>query len=311
MVSSDSKILVTGGTGFLGKHVVKKLKEKYLEVYPIGSGICDLTNRSDTRRMMQHYRPNVIVHLAGSVGGIGANRDQPGKFFYDNMMMGMNIIDESRLFHIDKLVMVGTVCSYPKFAVSPFKEEEIWEGYPEETNAPYGIAKKSLYEMIKSYRQQYKLNGVVVIPTNLFGPNDNFDPKTSHVIPAIILKMHNAKQRNEAMVNLWGTGNATREFLYVEDCADAIRNAVDFYSGSKLINIGNGKEVSIKELANKIKEMMDYKGIIIWNHSEPDGQPRRCLDVQRAKDYLNFEAKTSLDEGLKNTIDYFYKEIAK
>lgn len=311
MVSSDSKILVTGGTGFLGKHVVKKLKEKYSEVYPIGSGICDLTNRSDTRRMMQHYRPNIVVHLAGNVGGIGANREQPGKFFYDNMMMGMNIIDESRLFCVDKLVMVGTVCSYPKFAVSPFKEEEIWEGYPEETNAPYGIAKKALYEMVKSYRQQYKLNGVVVIPTNLFGPNDNFNPKTSHVIPAIILKMHNAKQRNEAMVNLWGTGNATREFLYVEDCADAIRNAVDFYSGSRLINIGNGKEVSIKELANKIKEIMDYKGIIIWNHSEPDGQPRRCLDVQRAKDYLNFEAKTGLDEGLQNTIDYFYKEIVK
>tara|TARA_Y100000992_G_C21267631_1_gene494823 strand:- start:1777 stop:2571 length:795 start_codon:yes stop_codon:yes gene_type:complete len=249
--------------------------------------------------------PDVIVHAAGSVGGIGANQDNPGKFMYDNLIMGANMIELSRQHEIDKFVLLGTVCAYPKHTPVPFTEDELWNGYPEETNAPYGIAKKALMKLLETYKEQYDMNSACLIPVNMYGPHDHFNLTTSHVIPALILKFYNAMKNAERSVTLWGTGTVSREFLYAPDCCEAIALAIQKDVGPEPINIGTGKEITVADLAKEIAEQMGYEGEIIYDPSRPDGQPRRCLDTQRAKDRLGFEAKTDLQTGLKQTIEWF------
>ena len=303
-IEKKDKILVTGGTGFLGKAVRQELLFKgYKSVYPIGSSF-DLTEQFRCRGVYDMFNPSVVIHLAAKVGGIGANKENPGKFIHDNLAMGVNIIEQGRAKGIKKFVMVGTVCSYPKFTPVPFREEEIWNGYPEETNAPYGIAKKTLMQMVISYKEQYGFNGINLIPVNMYGPYDNFDPSISHVIPALILKFDEAIKNGENEVTVWGTGSASREFLYVEDCAEAIVMAMENHNDPHPVNIGTGKEISIKNLVELIAEQMNYGGKIIWDKSKPDGQPRRCLDTTKAESF-GFEAETSLKEGLQETIEWF------
>ena len=304
----DGKVLVTGAGGFLGTSVLKELLAKgYKNVTAIASSkVTDLRRQTAVESMMNDIKPDVIVHLAGRVGGIGINKENPGRFIYDNLLMGANLIEEARQQNCSKFVMVGTVCSYPKFTPVPFKEEDIWSGYPEETNAPYGIAKKTLMQMIMSYKQQYNFNGVNLIPVNMYGPHDDFDPSSSHVIPALILKIHNAmKQTPHADLSVWGTGSASREFLYVEDSAEAIVKAMASHNDPEPINIGTGSEITIKNLVETIADLMGFNGKIVWDSSKPDGQPRRCLDTNRAEKRLGFKAKTSLKEGLKTTIEWF------
>lgn len=304
----DGKVLVTGAGGFLGTSVLKELLDKgYKNVTAIASSkVTDLRRQTAVESMMNDIKPDVIVHLAGRVGGIGINKENPGRFIYDNLLMGANLIEEARQQNCSKFVMVGTVCSYPKFTPVPFKEEDIWSGYPEETNAPYGIAKKTLMQMIMSYKQQYNFNGVNLIPVNMYGPHDDFDPSSSHVIPALILKIHNAmKQTPHADLSVWGTGSASREFLYVEDSAEAIVKAMASHNDPEPINIGTGSEITIKNLVETIADLMGFNGKIVWDSSKPDGQPRRCLDTNRAEKRLGFKAKTSLKEGLKTTIEWF------
>ena len=303
-IEKKDKILVTGGTGFLGKAVRQELLFKgYKSVYPIGSSF-DLTEQFRCRGVYDMFNPSVVIHLAAKVGGIGANKENPGKFIHDNLAMGVNIIEQGRAKGIKKFVMVGTVCSYPKFTPVPFREEEMWNGYPEETNAPYGIAKKTLMQMVISYKEQYGFNGINLIPVNMYGPYDNFDPSISHVIPALILKFDEAIKNDENEVTVWGTGSASREFLYVEDCAEAIVMAMENHNDPHPVNIGTGKEISIKNLVELIAEQMNYGGKIIWDKSKPDGQPRRCLDTTKAESF-GFEAETSLKEGLQETIEWF------
>ena len=304
----DRKVLVTGAGGFLGTSVLKELLDKgYKNVIAIAnSKVTDLRRQTAVESMMNDIKPDVIVHLAGRVGGIGINKENPGRFIYDNLLMGTNLIEEARQQDCSKFVMVGTVCSYPKFTPVPFKEEDIWSGYPEETNAPYGIAKKTLMQMIMSYKQQYNFNGVNLIPVNMYGPHDDFDPSSSHVIPALILKIHNAmKQAPHTDLSVWGTGSASREFLYVEDSAEAIVKAMESHNDPEPINIGTGSEITIKNLVETISDLMGFDGKIVWDSSKPDGQPRRCLDTNRAEKRLGFKAKTSLKEGLKTTIEWF------
>jgi len=304
----DRKVLVTGAGGFLGTSVLKELLDKgYKNVIAIAnSKVTDLRRQTAVESMMNDIKPDVIVHLAGRVGGIGINKENPGRFIYDNLLMGANLIEEARQQDCSKFVMVGTVCSYPKFTPVPFKEEDIWSGYPEETNAPYGIAKKTLMQMIMSYKQQYNFNGVNLIPVNMYGPHDDFDPSSSHVIPALILKIHNAmKQAPHTDLSVWGTGSASREFLYVEDSAEAIVKAMESHNDPEPINIGTGSEITIKNLVETISDLMGFDGKIVWDSSKPDGQPRRCLDTNRAEKRLGFKAKTSLKEGLKTTIEWF------
>ena len=304
----DGKVLVTGAGGFLGTSVLKELLDKgYKNVTAIASSkVTDLRRQTAVESMMNDIKPDVIVHLAGRVGGIGINKENPGRFIYDNLLMGANLIEEARQQNCSKFVMVGTVCSYPKFTPVPFKEEDIWSGYPEETNAPYGIAKKTLMQMIMSYKQQYNFNGVNLIPVNMYGPHDDFDPSSSHVIPALILKIHNAmKQTPHADLSVSGTGSASREFLYVEDSAEAIVKAMASHNDPEPINIGTGSEITIKNLVETIADLMGFNGKIVWDSSKPDGQPRRCLDTNRAEKRLGFKAKTSLKEGLKTTIEWF------
>ncbi len=300
------KVLVTGGSGFLGKHVVKKLYKRGYEVNILHHSMYNLKSEHETFQAVQKYRPDAIVHLAATVGGIGANMKRPGEFFYNNMLMGMNIIEAARIEKI-KILVAGTVCSYPKFTPVPFKEEDLWNGYPEETNAPYGIAKKALLVMLQAYRQQYGLNGIFLIPVNLYGPGDNFDPGSSHVIPALIKKFVDAKENNDKFVEVWGTGKASREFLYVEDAARGIVKALEKYNKPEPVNLGNGKEYTIKKLVKIIKDLTGYKGKIKWNTSKPDGQPRRVLNIEKAKSF-GFLAKTSFEEGLKKTYKYYLKE---
>jgi GDP-L-fucose synthase len=303
------QVIVTGGGGFLGKHVVKKLLDSGYESNQIivpRHITYDLTDRYDCEKLFySNGNPETVIHLAASCGGIGANRENPGYYFYENMLMGLNVIEAARNFGVQKFVMVGTVCSYPKYCPVPFNEKDIWNGYPEETNAPYGIAKKALYTMLQAYEDQFGFNSTVLIPSNLYGPGDNFDPRFSHVIPALILKFKQAIDDNHRDVELWGTGEATREFLYVEDAAEAIVKSLTINTNADPINIGTGDEISIKDLANNIAHMMGFKGKIVFDTSMPDGQPRRCVDTRKAARILDFKAKTCINTGLRKAIDWF------
>lgn len=302
----NDRIIVTGGAGFLGYHVVKKLELMGCQnIFITRSKEYDLVTESGIKKMFEDLKPDYIIHLAAVVGGIGANRLNPGKYFYDNLMMGTQLIEQSRIYNIKKFIGVGTICAYPKFTPVPFKEDDLWMGYPEETNAPYGLAKKMMLVQSQAYREQYGLNSIYLLPVNLYGPRDNFDPSTSHVIPALIKKCVDAINSGENTITVWGTGQATREFLYVEDAAEGIVKATEFYNGSQPVNLGAGHEISIMELVGKIAEMTGFKGNIVWDDTKPDGQPRRCLDTTRAYTEFGFKAQTSFDEGLRKTIDWY------
>ncbi|MFX0133449.1 MAG: GDP-L-fucose synthase family protein [Candidatus Hodarchaeota archaeon] len=299
-------VSVTGGDGFLGRHLVRMLKEKGAIPYIVQIEEYDLTKYQDCERLVsQKPKADIIIHLAAVVGGIGINKDNPGKFFYDNLMMGVQIVETSRLAEIPKVVLIGTICAYPKFTQVPFKEEDIWDGYPEETNAPYGLAKKMLLVQSQAYRQQYGFNSIYLLPVNMYGPGDNFDLYSSHVIPALIRKCVEAVQNNKDYIEVWGTGKASREFLFVEDAARGILLAAEKYNSSVPVNLGTGFEITIKDLVHKIAKLTGFKGEIRWDASKPDGQPRRSLDVSRAKKAFGYEAKVNFDEGLKRTIDWF------
>jgi len=302
------RILITGGSGFLGnnlrEHLPKHLGEEYSLSY-IGSKVYDLRNQHACRKALEYYNPDIIVHAAGSVGGIGANRDNPGKFMYENLIMGANLIEAARVQNTSKFILLGTVCSYPKFTPVPFNEDELWNGYPEETNAPYGIAKKALMKMLQTYGEQYGMRGANLIPVNMYGPHDHFNLTSSHVIPALILKVYSALKNGDKQIELWGTGNASREFLYAPDCAEAIALAIKNDVTLEPMNIGNGEEVLIMDLAAEVCHIMGYEGDLYFNSDYPDGQPRRCLDTTKAKEVLGFEAKTYWKDGLKQTIEWF------
>jgi len=305
---SRQRIVITGGAGFLGRHLQKALvaagaREDALLVPLIED--YDLTKEQDVERMYADMTPTVVIHLAAEVGGIGANRDNPGRFFYANMAMGLHLIEHARRLALDKFVQVGTICAYPKFTPVPFKEEDLWEGYPEETNAPYGIAKKALLVMLQAYRQQYGLNGIYLLPVNLYGPGDNFNLQTSHVIPALIRKFVEATGRGDKEVIVWGTGSASREFFFVEDCARGLTLATQNYDDPEPVNLGAGFEITIKDLAEKIRDMVGFEGELVWDTSKPDGQPRRCLDTSRAAEFFGFRAEMDFDEGLRRTIDWW------
>lgn len=300
---------MTGGAGFLGSFVVGKLKERGCDcIFVPRSGSYDLVDMEAVKRVYKDAAPNIVIHLAARVGGIGANMKNPGKFFYDNLMMGVQLMEQGRLFGVEKFVALATICSYPKFAKVPFKEEELWTGYPEETNAPYGLAKKMLLVQSQAYRQQYGFNSCCLFPVNLYGPGDNFDHESSHVIPALISKCVDAVRNNDDKITVWGTGKVSREFLYVEDAAEAIMLATERYDKSYPVNIGAGFEITIKSLIELIVKLTEFKGEIVWDASKPDGQPRRMLDTSKAEREFGFTAKTSFEEGLKRTIEW-YKEI--
>jgi len=302
----EKRIVVTGGAGFLGKHVVNKLeKEGCKFIFVPRSKEFDLTKEKEIVRMLEKFKPDIIIHLAAVVGGIGANQKNPGEFFYKNLIMGTQLMEQARLFGVEKFVAIGTICSYPKFTPVPFREEELWNGYPEETNAPYGLAKKMMLVQSQAYREQYGFNSIFLLPVNLYGPGDNFDLETSHVIPAIIRKFIEAKEKGEKTVTLWGSGNVTREFIYVEDAAEGIILATKNYNESYPINIGSGEEISIKELAAIAKVLTRYNGEILWDKSKPDGQPRRRLSIQQAQEKLKFTADIDLMTGLSRTIDWY------
>ncbi len=303
----DKKVVVTGGAGFLGKFVVQELKEKKCKyIFVPQEREYNLIKLSAVKRLLKKTRPDIIIHLAAVVGGIGANRENPGKFFYDNLMMGAQLMEQSRLFGVKKFVAIGTICAYPKFAKVPFKEKDLWNGYPEETNAPYGLAKKMLLVQSQAYRTQYNFNSIFLLPVNLYGPGDNFSPTSSHVIPALIKKCCDAIRDKEKEIVVWGTGSPTREFLYVEDAAKGIVAATEKYNKPQPVNLGAGFEISIKKLTNFIVNLTKFKGKIVWDKTQPDGQPRRKLDVSRAKKEFGFEAKIDFKKGLKKTI-YWYK----
>ncbi len=308
----NKRVLITGGTGFLGSYVVGKLKKRGCKnIFTPRSRDYDLVHIKAVKRVYKDSKPDIVIHLAAVVGGIGANRANPGKFFYDNLMMGVQMMEQGRQFGIEKFVALGTICCYPKFTPVPFKEENLWNGYPEETNAPYGLAKKMLLVQSQAYRQQYEFNSIFLMPVNIYGPGDNLDPKSSHVIPALIKKFIDAQPQPEphTAITVWGTGKPTREFLYVEDCAEAIILATEKYNKSKPINLGAGFEISIKDLVELIAKLTAFKGKIIWDTSKPDGQPRRCLDTSKAEKEFGFKAKTPFEEGLKKTIDWYRKNI--
>ena len=303
---SAKRILVTGGAGFLGKNVVIKLEERGCrEIFIPRSQDYNIVEMEAVKRLYRDARPDVVIHLAARVGGIGANMKNPGSFFYENLMMGVQMMEQGRLSKIEKFVAVGTICAYPKFTPVPFKEEDLWNGYPEETNAPYGLAKKMLLVQSQAYRQQYGFNAIYLLPVNLYGPGDNFDPEYSHVIPALIKKVFEAKEKGEKHITVWGTGRATREFLYVADAAEGIVLATEKYGKPEPVNLGAGFEISIKNLVELICELTGFSGEIRWDTSRPDGQPRRCLDTSRARKEFGFEAKTDFREGLKETIKWY------
>jgi GDP-L-fucose synthase len=305
MAKSD-RILVTGGAGFLGGFLVEQLRQRgYSEIFVPRRNEFDLTVEKDVIGLYEKFRPTVVAHLAAEVGGIGANRDNPGRFFFANLAMGMHLIEHGRRFGIKKFLQTGTICAYPKFTPTPFKESELWNGYPEETNAPYGIAKKSLLVMCQSYRQQYGLNAIYLLPVNLYGPRDNFDLKTSHVIPALIRKFVEARQSGDEKVMAWGTGSPSREFLYVEDCAAGLLAALERYDSPEPMNLGSGREITIADLTELIARLVGFRGRIEWDATKPDGQPRRQLDISRARETIGFVAKTPLEEGLARTIEWF------
>jgi GDP-L-fucose synthase len=301
----NKRITVTGGAGFLGSHVVSQLKEKGAEVSVPRSRDYDLVSGAVVQRLYRDARPEIVIHLAAQVGGIGANRENPGRFFYENIMMGVQLMEEGRRTGLEKFVAVGTVCAYPKFTPLPFREDDLWLGYPEETNAPYGLAKKMLLVQAQAYRQQYGFNAIYLLPVNLYGPRDSFDPARSHVIPALIKKCCDAIERDDRDIEVWGTGSASREFLYVDDCARAIVLAAERYEKADPVNIGAGCEITIKDLVHLIAELTGFRGTIRWDASKPDGQPRRCLDVSRAEREFGFRAETSFEEGLRRTIEWY------
>lgn len=302
----DKRVVVTGGAGFLGSFVVEQLKEKNPKrIFVPRSKDYDLREKEAIIQLYEDSKPDIVLHLAATVGGIGANRRNPGKFFYDNAIMGIQLMEYARRYGVKKFVALGTVCAYPKYTPVPFKEEDLWSGYPEETNAPYGLAKKMLLVQSQAYRQQYGFNSIFLLPVNLYGPWDNFDLETSHVIPALIRKCVEAKERGGGKIIVWGDGSPTREFLYVEDAARAILLATEQYNKSEPINIGAGFEISIKELVKLIVELTDFKGEILWDTSKPNGQPRRKLDTSKAKEEFGFEAEMDFREGLKRTIEWY------
>lgn len=306
----DKNILLTGGAGFLGQWVYKKLLRKGASekrIYMPRSSTCNLLSVKNVIKAVKDK--DIVIHLAALVGGIGFNRENPGRMVYENLIMGTHLMEEARQAGVNKFVALGTVCCYPKFTPVPFKEESLWNGYPEETNAPYGLAKKMLLVMSQGYRQQHGFNSIFLIPVNLYGPGDNFDLNSSHVIPALIRKVYEAKKRGDRTVTVWGTGKATREFLYVEDAARGIVLATERYNKSEPVNLGAGFEISIKDLVEKIVKLMKFKGKIVWDNSKPDGQPRRMLDVSRAKKEFGFVATTLFDEGLTKTIEWYIKEF--
>jgi GDP-L-fucose synthase len=302
------KIVVTGGAGFLGSAVMEKLRQRGCppaSTVAVRRAEFDLAHEDDVRRMYEVHRPEVVVHLAAVVGGIGANRESPGSFYYQNMMMGTMLLEYARRAGVEKFVAIGTICAYPKFTPVPFREEDLWSGYPEETNAPYGLAKKMLLVQSQAYRQQYGFNSIYLLPVNLYGPRDNFDPKSSHVIPALIRKCVQAVERGDAVVEIWGTGRATREFLYIDDAAEGILLAAEHYDGSEPVNLGAGFEITIRDLAELIAKLTGFTGRLVWNTSQPDGQPRRCLDTSRAATFFGFKAATPFEEGLRHTVEWY------
>ncbi|MDQ1404421.1 MAG: GDP-L-fucose synthase [Acidobacteriaceae bacterium] len=300
------RVVVTGGHGFLGSFVVEKLRAAGAkEVVVPRSDKHDLRIQTEALRLYTDTHPDIVIHLAAVVGGIGANRKYPGRFFRDNAIMGLNVIEAARITGIEKFVCAGTICSYPKFTPVPFREKDFWNGYPEETNAPYGLAKKMLLVQLQAYREEYGFNGIYLTPVNLYGPRDNFDLESSHVIPALIRKCIEAKQADALEIVAWGTGNATREFLYVEDAAEAIVLAAEKYSKPDLVNLGSGEEISVRDLLEMIRTMVGARAAVRWDHSKPDGQPRRSLDTSRAAQEFGWRAKTSLNAGLKETIEWF------
>lgn len=307
-----AKSLVTGGSGFLGSHVCEELQRRGVKslVSPRSADF-DLTDGHATRALFERERPDLVIHLAARVGGIGANRTHPGTFFRDNMAMGLNVLEEARRVGTAKVVVAGTICAYPKFAAVPFREDDLWSGYPEETNAPYGIAKKSLLVMAQAYRQEFGSNFVMLFPVNLYGPRDNFDLESSHVIPAMIRKFHSATARGEKTVTLWGDGTPTREFLFVEDAARGLVDAAERYDDPDPVNLGAGFEISMRELARKIADKVGFRGDVVWDTTRPNGQPRRMLDVSRARERFGFEAQVSFDEGLDKTIAWYRKHTGE
>lgn len=305
---ANRRILVTGGTGFLGQNVCRSLAASAPSaILTPRSAEYDLREQAAIRRMLKDLKPEVIIHLAAVVGGIGANRLNPGRFFYENAIMGIQLLEEARLAGIGKFVSVGTICSYPKFTPVPFREENLWDGYPEETNAPYGLAKKMLLVQSQAYRQQYGFNGITLLPVNLYGPGDNFDPSSSHVIPALVRKMIEARDEKQPFVSAWGTGSASREFLFVRDAAEGIALATERYDKPEPVNLGAGQEITIRALSELIAELCAYKGVIQWDPTKPDGQPRRCLDTRRAWEEFGFRAHTPFREGLSETIAWYEK----
>jgi GDP-L-fucose synthase len=304
------RVLITGGGGFLGSHLVDRVRREGLDPFIARRRDYDLTRANDTERLFEAAKPELVIHLAAEVGGIGANRENPGRYWYANLMMGANVLEQSRVSSVAKLVLLGTICSYPKFAPVPFREDDLWNGYPEETNAPYGVAKKALLVGAQGYREQYGLDSVYLLPVNLYGPGDNFDLQTSHVIPALIRKMVEAQERGENEIVLWGDGSPTREFLFVEDAAKGIWLAAQRYDGAEPVNLGTGAEISIRELAELIAELIGFDGEIVWDTTKPNGQPRRQLDVSRAEKLFGFHAETALRDGLERTISWYRKSAA-
>ena len=301
-------VLVTGGSGFLGHPVGEELKRRgATTIHTPRSREFDLRDQGQVQQCLRQTKPDLIIHLAAVVGGIGANRKHPGSFFYDNAVMGIHLMEEARRLGVAKMTVVGTICAYPKFTPVPFLEDNLWNGYPEETNAPYGLAKKMMHVQSQAYRQEYGFNSIYLLPVNLYGPRDNFDPESSHVIPALIRKAIEARESGAREMPCWGTGQATREFLYVEDCARAIVQASEVYNDSEPVNLGSGMEISIKDLSIKIAKLCGFTGSLIWDTTKPDGQPRRCLDTRRALDKFGFQAQTDFTDGLRRTIDWYLK----
>ena len=306
----QKRVTVTGGHGFLGSHLVRKLRERDCEnIFTFRSSEFDLVRIEDVRRLYERSRPDIVIHLAARVGGIGFNRENPASLFYDNIMMGTQLLHEGYLRGIEKFVALGTICAYPKLTPVPFREEDLWIGYPEETNAPYGLAKKMMLVQSQAYRQQHGFNSIFLLPVNLYGPGDNFDPESSHVIPALIKKCVDAIEAGDREIEVWGSGTATREFLYVEDAAEAIVHAAEKYDKAEPVNVGAGFEIAIKDLAGLIADLTGFRGKIRWDRSKPDGQPRRMLDTTKAFQEFGFRAKTDFREGLKKTIAWYISAV--